>query len=110
MESHEEADHEGIAGDHKPWTFLTNHTRVLVVISENPTIRLRDIAEAIGITERAIQRIVADLEDAGYLSHTKAGRRNVYEIESGTNFRHELEQNNQLRSLLDVLRPNSRGG
>ena len=105
-----ETDQSGESRNSKPWTFLTNHTRVLVVISQNPTARLRDIAAAIGITERATQRIVADLEEAGYLSHEKVGRRNVYQIEAGTNLRHELEQNNQLRSLLDVLRPNGRSG
>jgi DNA-binding IclR family transcriptional regulator len=96
-------------GDRKPWTFITNHTRVLAVIAENPNVRLRDIAQAIGITERATQRIVADLEEAGYLSHEKVGRRNAYKIEPEKHLRHELEQNNQIRALLDVLRPNYQG-
>ncbi|MCL1601480.1 MAG: winged helix-turn-helix domain-containing protein [Actinomycetia bacterium] len=109
MHSHDKADQTMVSDDRKPWTFLTNHTRVLVVISDSPTARLRDIAETIGITERAAQRIVADLEEAGYLSHEKIGRRNVYQIEQGTHLRHELEQNNQLRSLLDLIRPNQVG-
>jgi len=79
---------------------------VLVVIAENPNARLRDIAGTIGITERAAQRIVADLEEAGYLSHDKIGRRNTYEIEPEKYLRHEHENNSQIRSLLDVLRPN----
>jgi len=109
MQSHGETDPKGESGDAKTWTFVTNHTRVLVVIAENPNARLRDIAGIIGITERATQRIVADLEEAGYLSHDKIGRRNTYQIEPGKNLRHELDQKNQIRSLLDALRPNHEG-
>lgn len=103
----EKTEQTKVAAVEKPWTFLTNHTRVLVVIAENPNARLRDIAGTIGITERATQRIVADLEEAGYLSHAKIGRRNTYEIEPDKYLRHELEQNSQIRSLIEVLRPNN---
>lgn len=106
MLSNDGSDQVEASTDTKPWTFLTNHTRVLVVIAANPTARLRDIAATIGITERATQRIVADLEEAGYLSHDKIGRRNVYQIEQGTHLRHELEQGNQLGNLLDMFLPN----
>jgi DNA-binding MarR family transcriptional regulator len=106
MQPSGEMDQAGKNGDEKPWTFLTNHTRVLLVIAENPNTRLRDIAGTIGITERATQRIVADLEEAEYLSHEKVGRRNIYQIEPGKPLRHELEQDSQIRNLLDVLRPN----
>lgn len=108
MRPDDESDQKREAGDEKPWTFLTNHTRVLVVIAENPNVRLRDIAGTIGITERATQRIVAELEEAEYLSHDKVGRRNVYRIEPGKHLRHEFKQNNQIRQLLDVLCTNHR--
>ena len=62
------------------WTFFTNHAHVLFVISEDPEMRLRDVAERVGITERAAQRIVAELEERGFLEHEKVGRRNRYEI------------------------------
>jgi predicted transcriptional regulator len=71
----------------RPWTFLTNHARVLVEIARNPQTRLRDIAAGIGITERAAQAIVTDLEEAGYLTRTRVGRRNHYSVDptrSGT--------------------------
>jgi DNA-binding MarR family transcriptional regulator len=62
----------------KPWRFVTNHTQVLLAIARNPEIRTRDIADAVGITERAAQRIVADLAEAGYVETTRVGRRNHY--------------------------------
>ena len=96
-------------GDAKPWTFLTNHARVLIVIAQNPNARLRDISAGIGITERAIQRIVAELEEAGYLSHDKVGRRNRYQIQPGTHLRHALGSTHQVKSLLDVFLPDELG-
>lgn len=105
MGSHEGVDSIDASSEKKPWTFLTNHTRALMVISEDPKVRLRDIAATIGVTERATQRIIADLEEAGYLSHERIGRRNVYRIESEQNLRRGLEQNSQLRSLLEALCP-----
>ena len=64
----------------KPWRFVTNHTQVLLAIAQNPDIRARDIADAVGITERAAQRIVADLVEAGYIESARVGRRNHYTI------------------------------
>jgi DNA-binding MarR family transcriptional regulator len=58
------------------WSFLTNHARVLLCIAQDPRARLRDIGEAVGITERAAHRIVAELTDAGYVSRRRVGRRN----------------------------------
>jgi DNA-binding IclR family transcriptional regulator len=63
------------------WTFLTNHSHVLLCLARQPDTRLRDVAHDVGITERAVQRIVADLEAGGYLTRRKAGRRNVYAID-----------------------------
>ncbi len=62
------------------WTFITNHARVMMVITQEPTVRLRDIASRLDITERAAQRIVTELVDDGYLSRKREGRRNSYTV------------------------------
>lgn len=85
------------------WTFLTNHGHVLLCIAADPEIRLRDVAEKVGITERAAQRIVADLIDAGYVSSQKAGRRRYYQIHEGLPFRHPVERHHQIRLLLQLV-------
>jgi DNA-binding Lrp family transcriptional regulator len=85
------------------WTFLTNHSHTLLCIAEDPTIRLRDIAEQVGITERAAQRIVAELEAAGYLSHRRVGRRNHYAVHTDLPLRHPLEDHLSIGALLRVL-------
>ncbi len=90
-------------GQPRTWTFLTNHARVLISIAETPGIRLRDIADRIGITERAAQRIVAELESAGYLSHEKKGRRNLYQLRPNAHLRHPLEQDIEIGQLLDFF-------
>ena len=85
------------------WTFLTNHSHVLLCIADDPDVRLRDVASQVGITERATQRIVAELEDAGYLSHEKVGRRNRYEVHTDLPLRHPLEDHLEIGALLRVL-------
>jgi DNA-binding MarR family transcriptional regulator len=70
------------------WTFLTNHARVLFCLAAEPDMRLREAAERIGITERAVQRIVTDLEEAGILTRSREGRRNRYEINPEERLRH----------------------
>lgn len=85
------------------WTFLTNHSHTLLCIAEDPNIRLRDIAARVGITERAAQRIVAELEDAGYVSHERVGRRNRYEVHNELPLRHPLEDHLEIGVLLRVL-------
>jgi len=85
------------------WTFLTNHAHVLSCIYETPDIRTRDIAAQVGITERATQRIVAELEEAGYLRHERVGRRNHYELVAGVPLRHHLESHVAVEDLLDLL-------
>lgn len=85
------------------WTFMTNHSHVLLCIADDPDVRLRDVAARVGITERATQRIVAELEDAGYLSHEKVGRRNRYEVHTGLPLRHPLEDHLEIGALLRVL-------
>ena len=88
----------------RPWTFLTSHARVLILISQNPNIRVRDVAEMTGITERSAQRIIVELEDGGYLTHEKIGRRNRYMLSTDATLRHPLEQAVEIRFLLDVFR------
>lgn len=85
------------------WTFLSNHSHVLLCIAEDPDVRLRDVAARVGITERAVQRIVAELEEEGYLSHEKIGRRNRYEVHPDLPLRHPLEDHLAIGALLRVL-------
>jgi predicted transcriptional regulator of viral defense system len=87
------------------WTFLTNHAHVLLCVSRDPDARLRDVAEVVGITERATQRIVAELEAAGYLTRMRDGRRNRYDVHPGVPLRHPLERDHTVGEILDVLRP-----
>lgn len=87
------------------WTFLTNHSHVLLCIAANPDILTRDIADLVGITERSAQRIIAELEEAGYLSHKRVGRRNHYEVYPDRPLRHPLESHLEIDALLDVLTP-----
>ena len=92
------------------WTFLTNHSHVLLSIAEDPEIRLRDVAQKVGITERAAQRIVADLTEAGYLTATKVGRRNRYKLHAGQHLRHPVEQHCRIQSLLAMVLQRSPDG
>lgn len=91
------------AGMPKGWTFLSNHSHVLLCIAEDPDVRLRDVAVRVGITERAVQRIVAELEDEGYLSIDKVGRRNRYQVNPDLPLRHPLEDHLAIGALLRVL-------
>ena len=87
------------------WTFLSNHSHVLYCISSWPEIRIRDIASRVRITERAVQRIVFDLEQGGYLKRERVGRQNRYRLEPGLHLRHPLEQHVEVGRLLAVLQP-----
>lgn len=86
-----------------PWTFLTNHAHVLIHIAEEPEARMRDIADRVGITERAVQRIVRELEDAGYLQRIKEGRRNHYRVTASRPLRHPIERHVQTSALLELV-------
>ena len=86
------------------WTFLTNHAHVLLALTRDPEARLRDVADLVGITERAAQRIVAELEEAGYLTRKRDGRRNRYEIHPDVPLRHPLEHGHAVGEVLAVLR------
>ena len=85
------------------WTFLTNHAHVLLCVARDPGIRLRDVAAAVGITERAAQRIVAELVEAGYLERTRSGRRNRYELHPELPLRHPLEHEHEIGEILTLL-------
>lgn len=86
-----------------PWSFLTNHAHVLVAISRNPELRQRDISDLVGITPGAVQRIVHELEEGGYLRHERIGRRNRYEILDSRPLRHPLEADATVAALLQSL-------
>ncbi|MEU7011050.1 helix-turn-helix domain-containing protein [Streptomyces sp. NPDC046332] len=93
------------ARHHPSWTFLTNHARVLLMLSRDPGIRLRDVAAECEVTERTVQAIVADLEADGYVTRTRAsdGRRNRYEINPKAQFRHPAEAGHEIAGLLALL-------
>jgi DNA-binding Lrp family transcriptional regulator len=90
------------------WTFLTNHAHVLLCISADPEIRQRDIARLVGITERAAQKIVSELEAGGYLTRERVGRRNRYRMNGDVPLRHPLESTHRIGELIEVLRPKLR--
>jgi predicted transcriptional regulator len=88
----------------KRWHFVTSHTQVLLCLQQNPEARLRDIAAIVGITERAAQRIVTDLVDAGYVNRERVGRRNQYTLNRDVAMRHPSQFDHEVGELLDVLR------
>jgi DNA-binding MarR family transcriptional regulator len=85
------------------WTFLSNHGHVLVQISRDPDVRIRDIADEVGITERRAHMILGDLEAAGYITITKVGRRSHYRINRGRKFRHPAEAAKPIGALLEIF-------
>jgi len=88
----------------RTWRFVTSHTQVLLCLQRNPRARMRDIAETVGITERAAQRIVTDLVEAGYVSRQREGRRNLYELNRELRMRHPSQFDHEIGELLDLLR------
>ena len=92
------------------WTFLSNHAHVLLCIGRDPDVRIRDIADLVGITERAAQGIVGDLVAEGYLVRERVGRRNRYQIRADLALRHPLEANHQIGELVDLLVPEENPG
>jgi predicted transcriptional regulator len=87
----------------KTWTFLTNHAQVLLCLADTPDIRLRDVAQHIGITERATQRILAELIAAGYVKTSRIGRRNQYTIDREHAMRHTAQIGHEIGALLTAL-------
>jgi predicted transcriptional regulator len=91
------------------WTFLTNHAHTLVCIARDPGLRLRELAEQVGVTERAAQRIVGELVDAGYLIRRKEGRRNSYRVRGDRPLRHPVERGHEIGEILAILDDRSQG-
>ena len=85
------------------WTFLTNHARVLLCLAEEPTLRIRDVADKCGITERGAQRIVTDLEESGIVTRSREGRRNHYTINKQLPMRHAHEAHKTVNDLLALV-------
>ena len=86
------------------WTLFTNHGHLLLFLAQNPFGRIRDIASEVGITERAVQRIIVELEADGYLEHIRDGRRNVYKVLSRKPLRHGIEKHRQLHDLIKLIK------
>lgn len=87
----------------RAWTFLTNHAHVLLCIAREPEVRMRDVALLVGISERAVQRIVAELEEAGYIERTRHGRRNSYNVRTNLPLRHPIERHQRVSALLKLV-------
>lgn len=85
------------------WTFLSNHGHVLVALARNPETTMREVAQRVGITERAVQLLVRDLHQAGYLAISRVGRRNSYTVATQLPLRHPLEQDTTIGDFLAVL-------
>jgi len=91
----EDAEHQ--------WTLLTNHGRILLIIARDQELRIRDVALAAGVTERRAQSIIVDLEQAGYISKKREGRRNVYSVNRKRPFRHQAESGHKVGELIDLF-------
>ena len=89
------------------WTFITNHARVLMVITNDPTVRLRDIASTLDITERAAQRIVTELVEEGYLSRKREGRRNVYTVHANKPMRAPQSRSTEVGEFIELMLTNA---
>ena len=85
------------------WTFLTNHSHVLVLLSRNPSMVLRDVALQVGITERAVQRVISELEDGGFIERERIGRQNHYRIRTDQRLRHPVESHRTIGELLGLI-------
>lgn len=86
------------------WTFLSNHAHVLILLAQDPELRMREVAARVGITERAVQRIVAELVDGGYLESIREGRRNRYRLHLEKRLRHPIEAHRTLADLIELGR------
>lgn len=85
------------------WTFITNHAHVLFCIAQDPAIRLRDVATQVGLTERAVQRIVRELEESGYISRQRQGRRVNYQVHEQQPLRRPVTRHRRVAELLDLI-------
>lgn len=87
----------------RTWTLLTNHARLLILVARDPQSRVRDLAAQAGITERAAQGILADLEQAGFLDRRRVGRRTKYSVHADVSFRHPMEAGHEVGELLTLF-------
>lgn len=87
----------------RSWTFLTNHAHVLLAIANDPDLRVRDMAQLVGVTERTTMQIIDDLEAGGYITRERQGRRNVYQVKPDHPLRHPLEEHHEIGALLQAL-------
>ncbi len=85
------------------WTFLTNHAHVLAVLYSDPHLVLRQVAIEVGITERAVQRIILDLEEGGFIQREKVGRQNRYKVLTNQSLRHPIEAHRKIGDLLKLI-------
>lgn len=85
------------------WTFLSNHAHVLICLARQPDVRLSEVADLVGIQERTVHRIIHELSDAGYVTVSKVGRTNVYEIDLDHPLRHPLEADHEIREIIFPL-------
>ena len=90
-------------GTDSRWTYLTNHTHILICLAHDSELRLRDVAEKVGITERAVQRIVAELEEAGAITRIRDGRRNRYDVHLDSRLRHTLEAHCTIGDIIALV-------
>lgn len=91
----------------RTWTILSNHGHVLVHLSRDPDARIRDIAEAVGITERRAHMILGDLQEAGYITVRRVGRRSTYRVHPSRRFRHPAESSRSVGELLQIFSEDS---
>ncbi len=99
-----EPSHGAISEPHIGWTFLSNYGHVIICLARDPEVRMRDIATAVGITERAVIRIVTELEDEGYVKKERIGRRNRYTIVTDKPLRHPLEAHHSIKGIVALAR------
>ena len=94
----------GSTASAKPaWTFLTNHAHILLCVAKQPGMRMREVARSVGVTERCVQRILTELEGAGYVTRVHQGRRNHYEVHADLPLRHPAERHQQVSTLLKLV-------
>lgn len=91
------------SGGAPTWTFLSNHSHVLICLHREPDLTVREVAQRVGITERSVQRIIGDLEDGGYLTRERVGLRNHYIFDTSESLRHPIEAHCQIGDLIDLV-------
>ena len=96
-------DAEPQSGSAHRWTFLTNHSHVLVLLDAEESPVLREVAIQVGITERAVQRIIQDLEEGGFIERERVGRRNRYRVLKDQHLRHSIESHCTIGDLLNLI-------